>query len=250
MDCAQKGIVGFADGGDVVGNEHRAGKFSSSGGTTSGEYTYAVTNGEATITAFPSSFSGEVVIPSTLGGYPVTVIGDSAFRSCNKITSVTIPDSVTYISPYAFCNCTNLTSVTIEGDTTTIGAYAFIDCTALASVTLPDSTIDIYEAAFQRTALYDTASNWVNGALYIGNHLIQVKTPLSDDFSIRKGTITIAAMAFSNVSSLTTLTIPEGVTSIGANAFHTCIFLTSVTLPDSMLRIGDGAFLLVTRLLR
>lgn len=42
---------------------------------TEGYYTYSVSNGEATITGFDESGTEEVVIPSTLGGYPVTSIG-------------------------------------------------------------------------------------------------------------------------------------------------------------------------------
>ncbi|WP_155738355.1 leucine-rich repeat protein, partial [Clostridium saccharobutylicum] len=37
----------------------------------------------------------------------VTSIGDSAFRECNKLTSITIPDSVTSIGDYAFSDCNN-----------------------------------------------------------------------------------------------------------------------------------------------
>ena len=41
---------------------------------TEGNYTYTVTNGEATITDFSTSVSGSITIPLTLGGYPVTNI--------------------------------------------------------------------------------------------------------------------------------------------------------------------------------
>ena len=60
---------------------------------TEGYYTYAVFNGQVTITDCNTSISGEIIIPSTLGGYPVTTIGNDAFSDCGKLTNVTIPDS-------------------------------------------------------------------------------------------------------------------------------------------------------------
>ena len=64
--------------------------------------TYEVSNGEAKITDCDENISGDVMIPNTLGGYPVTSIGSSAFEGCTGLTSVTIPDSVTSICDYTF----------------------------------------------------------------------------------------------------------------------------------------------------
>ena len=47
---------------------------------TGSKYIYTVENGEAIITGFSSSEEGDIVIPDTLGGYPVTAIGDSALH--------------------------------------------------------------------------------------------------------------------------------------------------------------------------
>ncbi|MBQ8287854.1 MAG: leucine-rich repeat protein, partial [Clostridia bacterium] len=44
---------------------------------------------------------------------PVSAINASAFRKCDTITSVTIPNSITSIVNTAFSNCTILTSVTL-----------------------------------------------------------------------------------------------------------------------------------------
>ena len=90
-----------------------------------GYYTYTVENGEATITDCDTSISGEVVLPDTLGGYPVTSIGDDAFYDCTGLTNVTIPDGVTSIGDTAFSGCTGLTSITIPDSVTSIGNSAF-----------------------------------------------------------------------------------------------------------------------------
>ena len=64
----------------------------------------------------------------------VTSIGEDAFRSCSKLTNVTIPDSVTNIGSFAFLSCTGLTSVTIGNSVTSIGYSAFRGCTGLTNI--------------------------------------------------------------------------------------------------------------------
>ena len=57
-------------------------------------------------------YRGDITIPKTVsnGGktYSVTKIGDSAFKDCTNLTSVTIPDGVTTIHMNAFRGCTSL----------------------------------------------------------------------------------------------------------------------------------------------
>ncbi|MCI6770805.1 MAG: leucine-rich repeat domain-containing protein, partial [Oscillospiraceae bacterium] len=114
-----------------------------------GYYTYTVSDGKATINHVDKSISGNIAIPSTLDGYPVTSIGDSAFRYCEILTSITIPDSVTCIGSDAFFYCTGLTSVTIGDSVTSIGNYAFWSCDSLTSITIPDSVTSIGDGAFE-----------------------------------------------------------------------------------------------------
>ena len=89
-----------------------------------------------------------VTIPSTLGGKPVTSIGEFAFGGCSGLVSVTIPDGVTSIGEFAFYDCSRLTSVTIPDSVTSIGASAFYDCSRLTSITIPDSVTSIGDGAF------------------------------------------------------------------------------------------------------
>ena len=57
-----------------------------------------------------------------------------------------------------------------------------------------------------------------------------------------KAVTSIGGSAFSECTTLTSVTIPSSVTSIGNAAFASCFKLTSVTLPASVTSIGASAF--------
>ncbi len=172
----------------------------------------------------------------------VTSIEYRAFYKCTSLTSVTIGDSVTSIGGRAFYNCTSLTSVTIGNGVTSIGDYAFYGCTSLTSLTIGNSVTSIGIYAFDNTAYYNDANNWEDHVLYIGNHLIDAKTDITDNYVVKGGTKKIAAYAFDWCAELTSVTIPDSVTSIGDYAFLNCYSLTSVTIPDSVTYLGAAVF--------
>ena len=152
--------------------------------------------------------SPRVNIPRNYQGLPVTHIGVGAFDGCDSLTSVTIPDSVT-----------------------SIGARAFSGCDSLTSITIPDSVTSIGESAFDGTAYYDDTSNWEDGVLYIGNHLIKAEETIFGNYSVREGTKTIADSAFNGCSSLENVTIGNSVTSIECH-FHRLGCVRWVQQPD------------------
>ena len=76
------------------------------------------------ITGYTGSHK-DIVIPSEIGGVPVTSIDYSAFRDQSSITSVIIPEGVTSISRYAFYNCANLTQVVIPDSVIHLGEKIF-----------------------------------------------------------------------------------------------------------------------------
>lgn len=121
-------------------------------------FEYSVYDGKARIgqvrffsspAAIPKSTSGAVVIPSKLGGYPLTEIGVCAFWCCRSLTSVTIPDSVTKIGNGAFSGCTSLESITIPDSVRLISLGAFENCASLKSITIPNSVRAIQNNAFK-----------------------------------------------------------------------------------------------------
>lgn len=92
---------------------------------------------------------GNVVIPSSIEGKKVTNIGKNAFVVCNKLTSITIPDSATSIGRAAFYDCLNLISITIPNSVTSIGNNAFSLCSRLINVTISNSVTSLGDEAFE-----------------------------------------------------------------------------------------------------
>lgn len=101
-----------------------------------GDYKYAVTAGQARITDYLGT-GGGVVVPSVLGGFPVTSIGDGAFADCSDLIGVTIPEGVSSIGERAFSNCSSLTSVSLPDTLALIGNRAFENCTSLTAIVIP-----------------------------------------------------------------------------------------------------------------
>ena len=81
----------------------------------------------------------EAQIPETVSysgeDLKVTSIGNYAFKYCEYLSSVTIPENVTSIGENAFFYCSSLSSITIPASVTSICSYAFARCTALQKVT-------------------------------------------------------------------------------------------------------------------
>ena len=183
---------------------------------------YSVNDDNTTVTVagYPSGSkpTGDLTIPKsvTFRGcpYPVTSIGDGAFRGCWGLTSVTIPNSVTSIGGSAFYGCSGLTSVTIPNSVTSIrggafgGGAAFGSCSGLTSIKV-ESGNSVYDSRENCNAIIETATNTL---------ITGCKNTIIPN-SITK----IGYQAFEHCSGLTSVTIPNSVTSIGGSAFYDCI---------------------------
>lgn len=94
---------------------------------------YEIENDKVYIIDCDKTIEGDYTIPKTIKGYPVTKISN-AFVECDKLTSITIPDSVTDILDCAFQECASLSSITVGKGLSFIGDSAFHRCPKLANV--------------------------------------------------------------------------------------------------------------------
>jgi len=211
---AFKGVLKIMYSGTATGSPWGAKNLNN--GYVDGWFVYSDAS-KTTLLACSSAAEGEVVIPNS-----VTSIGEYAFDGCRSLTSIEIPNSVTSIGSYAFSGCTGLTSVTIGNSVTSIGSRAFSGCTGLTSVTW-------------------NAKNCSNFSSASYAPFYKMRTQITS-FVFGDEVEQIPAYLCYEMSSLTSIIIPNSVTSIGNSAFSGCTGLTSVTIPTSVTSIANYAF--------
>ena len=182
-----------------------------------GELTYEVYSDHAELKSCGKDAEGEIIIPKTINNVPVTIIKVQAFSSCEKITSITIPDSVVSIGESAFYNCKKLSSVIIPDSVTTIGANAF-----------------------NKTLLLMNLQD--DNPLVIIDHILIDGKGCKGYVEIPKNVKVIGDSAFAKCDEIISVTIPETVVSIGANAFYECKNVSTIKIPESVTKIGANAF--------
>ena len=108
---------------------------------------------QATVIAwYGVEYSGEVVLPESVEhegtDYSVKSIGESAFRDCSGLTSVTIGNSVTSIGKEAFANCPELLDVYCYAEKVPSTYSNAFEGSYPEYLTLhvPDASIDSYKA--------------------------------------------------------------------------------------------------------
>lgn len=180
-----------------------------------GNFNYLLTNGQARITAYEGPRETNVAVPSTLGGAPVTSVGDAFKRLA--ITGIEFPATLLAIDETAFSRCTSLTNLVVPEGVSSIGNRAFEFNSSLGAVLLPESLTLLGSFAFQ--------------------DCINLKT-----IRIPPGVRQLYSGVFSGCRGLTNVTIAGDVTEIGDRAFASCQGLTNIVMPASLAKLGEEAF--------
>lgn len=123
------------------------------------------------------------------------------------MTSITIPDSIIQIGANPFENCYSLKTINVSSTHPTLAVINGV----------------LVEKTEKRLVCYPCAFT-------------------SSSYAIPHGIKIIGDFAFSNCSSLTSITIPDSVTDIEYYAFSWCDCLTSISIPNSVIYIWNFAF--------
>ncbi len=176
-------------------------------GETPGDFQYELINDgtEVEITEYEGG-GGNVKIPATIEGRPVTSIRDYSFNTVKSIISIAIPGSVT-----------------------NIGLWAFRDCTSLMSI-----NVDASNPFFSS----------IDGLLYSkdGSTLVKCPPAVVGKITIPSGTSTLAQFAFTFCLSLNEVSLPNTLKVIEMGALSSCPLLTNIDIPNGVEKIGFGAF--------
>ena len=227
---------------------------------TEGDYIYVVNNGEATITGYEGNvYNTLVLIPSQLGGYPVTSIGAGAFNTTGlSRATVVIPEGVTTIGDIAFFQA-GVDAVQLPESLKTIGARTFRYCTLLSKINIPASVTSIgqnsFNSCFNLSEIYitdlkawceidfDVTDSYYYGAnpLSEGGNLY-INNVLAEEIVIPKGITELKKAIFAGYQSVKKVEFSEGITGIGQYAFIDCKNLAEVTIPDTIENIEYRAF--------
>lgn len=135
----------------VICTQYTNAKIVQSGGIY---YMTASSDGTAKVVSKPKfSYSGDIIIPARIVDdnikYSVTEIANDAFKECDKLRSVIIPNSVIMIGERAFKGCSNLNNIEIPNSVISICESAFEDCNSFISIEIPQSVKFVGENAFK-----------------------------------------------------------------------------------------------------
>lgn len=170
---------------------------------------------------------GKITVDNTV--YIVEKISKSAFISCEKLTSLAIPNTVKTVDEYAFNNCNNLNAVYIN------------DLEAWCNISFGSNPLQYAQKLYENDkeiidlVIPNTVTSIGNGAFNGYKNLLSVTFPSS--------LISIGDHAFQDCKKLTSLSFPIKLTSIGIAAFSGCTNLSSLIIPPNLNTIGGDAFL-------
>lgn len=218
------------------------------------DFAYTTENGEVTITDYTGTRE-HVLIPSEIGGFPVTALADKAFYE-KHVTTVVVPDSVTEIGDLCFSGDNYLVSLTLPDGLAELSYGALESCYSLMDFELPKGLKTIGEGALQSIFYLThltipagvTDIEQMNFLMMHGLEEVSVaEGSTSFTYDAENGLLMTADKArllhcFFHLAPQKEIILPEGMKTIDPFAFHYDVTVEKIVLPEGTETIGLLAF--------
>lgn len=198
-----------------------------------GFFSYTAKGNIATITSYTGT-EENVIVPSTVDGIPVKIIGEKSFNIISEIKTIEFSEGIQEIKPRAIYRCENLEKIILPSSfqsmETESNVSSFDDLDRLKS-------FDINE----NNSVYCS----VDGIIFSKDKTKLIKYPQAkenDIYVIPDNVTQIGSSAFIEVNKVNKVVIPEGITEIPAYTFGYSD-IKSVELPNSCNMICNTAFI-------
>lgn len=223
------------------------------------DFSYAVKEDNTVcITGLLNRDLSDYEIPATIKGLDVTEIKNNAFKDCDNITSITIPDTVKLIGSDAFEDCDNLLFVKVSESNEHFSSVDGVLYNKARTKLLyyPDEN---NKGKIIDSGVCGDYINWTlyqNGLLLIsGSGDMDFKNQKENNFApwcdyasqinlvLFDGPISsVATVSFRLCDRITSMALPDSVSKIGVSSFSGCTALTKITMPEHITTISDTAF--------
>ena len=203
---------------------------------TEGDYTYTVLAGEATITAYTGT-EKDVVVPATLGGYPVTAVGWEAFSYNDTMETLSFSEGLETLSPFSIRECNQLREVYLPSTVilhVDVGNVAGVDgdqwikwCPKLEKIEVSQENTNITSLD---GILYSKDMTWL---------LLYPAGISQETFVVPDGVKRLRDESCTGNPYVKEIILPEGLTIIGYWSFVNCYSLERINIPETCQFIGQ-----------
>lgn len=147
----------------------------------------------------------------------IKIIGEGAFKNCDKLEKLDLGSEVEILKREAFRGCKSLKSVRLPQNVRKIGESVFRDCISITSLSVECAEMELGERAFENCATLE-------------------------EISLCDGITEIYGGAFNSCKSLKSIKLPKQLTIVGESAFADCAHLKSISIPDKVTKLDDMVF--------
>lgn len=179
-------------------------------------------------------YTGNITVPETVTyntkQLTVTAIGESAFKQCGDLISVSLPSSIKSIGNSAFSS-SGIVTITIPEGITAINQYTFSGCKSLKKVVLPNSIEKIDESAFESSSIEEI--NFPEGLKSIETWAFLWCDSLKE-IILPNSLTDLGSGVFCGCTSVKRITIGSGLNKLGSEVFRQCISVSSLRIPSNI----------------